>query len=70
MNVTRELLTEWGVPIVATVLFILAVGAVGAAFGADGLSQTGAFALVGVIVAFVVGMAILGFVTSDGDDEE
>ncbi len=69
MNVTRELLMDWGVPIAATVLFILAVGAVGALFDTDGLSGTGALALVGVIVAFVVGMALVGFATG-GDGEE
>lgn len=69
MTVEREVLIDWGVPIVATVLFIVAVGAVGAVYDSDGLTGEGALALVGVIVAFVLGMALVGILTASEDEE-
>lgn len=69
MTVEREVLVDWGVPIVATVLFVVAVAGVGFLYDADGLSGRGAFALVGVIVAFIVGMAVVGLLTASDEDE-
>lgn len=69
MNVEREVLVDWGVPIVATLLFIAAVAAVGFLYNTDGLSGTGALALVGVIVAFILGMAVIGILTAEEEDE-
>lgn len=67
MDVEREELIEFGVPVAATLVFIVVVAIVGALFGADGLSETGALVLVGVIVAFILGVALLGFATSGED---
>lgn len=69
MEVDRELLIEWGVPILATLVFIVVVGLVGQRYNADGLSETGALVLVGVIVAFVLGMALVGIIMAGDDDD-
>lgn len=69
MNVEREVLIDWGVPIVATILFVVAVAVVGFLYNTDGLSGTGALALVGVIVAFVIGMALVGILTASEEDD-
>lgn len=72
MNVERQLLIEWGVPIAATILFVLAVAGVGMRYNSDGLSETGGLVLVGVLVAFIVGMAFVGILLggNEGEDDE
>lgn len=77
MNVERESLIKFGVPIGATLVFIVLVAAVGAAFASTpsgvesgvAMSETGAFALVGLLVVFILGMAGLGALIGDvGED--
>jgi hypothetical protein len=77
MDVEREALVKFGVPVVATAAFIVMVLAVGLVYGVpqsnDGvaLSETGAIALVALLGAFVVAMGALGaLVGAPGEDED
>jgi hypothetical protein len=60
MNVERETLVEIGAALISVSIFI-AILIVGAGNGSAGLDQTGAYTVVGGIVAFVVVMGIVGF---------
>lgn len=68
MTVERETLVEFGVPLAAALVFILAIALVGVLFGGEELSGAGALAMIVVIVAFVIGMAVVGFVRGGEDD--
>lgn len=61
MDVDRETKVEVAVSVVAVGLFIAAVLAIGATFMDGGLGQQGAFALVGLIVGFIVLMTAVGY---------
>lgn len=61
MEIERETLIEIAVSVLGVGLFIVATILVGAMFNQDGLTEDGAFALLGVIVVFVLVMAVVGY---------
>lgn len=61
MDVDRETKVEIVVSVVAVGLFIAAVLAIGGTFMDGGMGQQGAFALVGLIVGFIVLMTAVGY---------
>lgn len=72
MNVEREVLYEAGLSIGAVLLFILIVVYIGTTYGSDNLSGTGAYALVGAMVFFIVALSTAGYLLEKhvrtGDD--
>lgn len=66
MNVERDTLIEAGVAVLSVLIFI-AIMVAGVSNGGSGLDQTGAYTVVGSIVAFVVVMSILGYWLSTRD---
>lgn len=65
MDIEREALLQGAVGTGAVVVFITLVAAVGAAYDNQGLQETGALAVVGVIVLFVVLLTVLGLVLGE-----
>lgn len=61
MDIERETLVEVVVSTLAVGGFIVATAAIGLTYGDGGLSEAGAFALVGLIVAFIVLMGAAGY---------
>lgn len=61
MELERERVVEIVVAVGGVGLFIALVVVIGLLFGDGGLSETGAFALVGTIIAFIVVMTGVGF---------
>lgn len=61
MDDERETWVEVAVSALAVGGFIAAVTLVGVTYGADGLSEQGAMALVGLIVAFIAVMTVTGY---------
>lgn len=57
----EDTVVEIAVSGVAVLLFVAAVVAIGTSFGADGLTEAGALALVGVVFGFVVLMTVFGY---------
>lgn len=57
----RDTAVEIVVSVVAVVLFVVAVVAVGTVYGANGLTDDGALALIGVMFGFVVLMTAVGY---------
>ncbi len=57
----EDTVVEIAVAVVAALVFVGAVVAVSAVFGVDGLNETGALALVGVVFGFIVLMTGVGF---------
>lgn len=76
MDVDRETLVKFGLPAVATTLFVVGIIVVGASFGqppTNGtetptaspgvqLSETGGMALLGLMVVFIIALGIAGAV--------
>lgn len=60
MDVEREDLLRYGVPVAAVIVFTALVVGVGLLYGGTSLSEVGALALVAAMVVFIVGMAIAG----------
>lgn len=63
MDIERETVVEIAVSVAAVGLFVLLIVAVGVSYGIDapgGFSDTGALALVGAILLFVLVMAGVG----------
>lgn len=61
MDVERETVVEIAVSVGSVGLFVLLIVSVGVLFGTDGgFTETGALALVGAIVVFVLVMAGVG----------
>lgn len=60
MDVERETVVEAAVSVVAVLLFVVALVAVGASYGGQQLDRTGGVAIVGTIVAFVLLMSAVG----------
>lgn len=61
MAIDQETRREITVGVVSVVLFVALLLGVGVMYGTNGLSQTGALAVVGVIVVFVLLMTGLGY---------
>lgn len=61
MEIERETLVEAGVAAVGVGFFIVVAMLAGSAYGADGLTSTGALVLVGGVVAFILVMAAFGY---------
>lgn len=57
----EDTVVEIAVSFVAVLLFVAAVVAVTSSFGVDGLNESGALALVGVVFGFVVLMTFVGY---------
>lgn len=57
----EDTVVEIVVSVVAVLVFVAAVVVVGTSFGVDGLSRTGALALVGVVFGFVLLMTAVGY---------
>jgi len=57
----EDTVVEIAVSVVAVLLFVGAVVEVGSAFGADGLTESGALALIGVVFGFIVLMTGIGY---------
>lgn len=68
MAVERDTLVEVAVSVLGVGGFIVAVAAVGMAYGNDGLSETGGLALVVLIVGFVLVMSAAGYWLSGRGD--
>lgn len=60
MNVERDTLVEAGAALLSVLIFV-AILIVGAGNGESGLNPTGAYTVIGGIVAFVVVMSVVGF---------
>lgn len=60
MDVERETLVQAGVGAAAVLVFVVLVAVVGTVYDAGGFDRSGALALVGVIVFFVVLLTVLG----------
>lgn len=60
MEVDEEMRRKIAVSVAAVTLFVVALVGVGAAYNSGGLTETGGYALVGVIAAFVVLMSAVG----------
>jgi len=61
MEVDRETQIEIAVSVAAVGFFIAAVLAIGGTFMDGGMGEQGAFALVGLIVGFIVLMTAVGY---------
>lgn len=61
MAIERETLVEIVVSTLAVGGFIVATAAIGVTYGNGGLSEDGALALVGLIVAFILVMGAAGY---------
>ena len=57
----RETLVEVVVSVASVVVFILAIAAVGVSYAGGGLGGDGGLVLIGLIVAFIVGMTGVGY---------
>lgn len=68
MAVDRETKIEVAVSLVAVGIFIAAVLVVGAATEAGGMGATGAYALIGLIVLFILLMTAAGYWLSGRED--
>lgn len=60
MDIERETIVEIVVSVGAVGLFVAVLVGIGDAYNQGGLSADGGIALVGAIVAFVIGMSIVG----------
>lgn len=60
MDIERETIVEIIVSVGAVGLFVAVLVGIGDAYNQGGLSADGGIALVGAIVAFVIGMSIVG----------
>ena len=60
MVLDQETVVEIVVSLGAVGLFVALIVYIGLLFNTEGLSETGAFALVGAIVAFILAMAVIG----------
>lgn len=61
MELDRETVTEIVVSVGGVALFIAALVVVGLTFNHDGFSETGGFALVGLVVGFIVVFTGIGW---------
>lgn len=61
MELDRETVTEIVVSVGGVALFIAALVVVGLTFNQDGFSETGGFALVGLVVGFIVVFTGIGW---------
>lgn len=61
MDVERETIVEVVVSVLAVAAFIAAVVFVGMTYGDGGLTEQGALALVGLVVAFILLMTAAGY---------
>ncbi|WP_435176894.1 DUF7472 family protein [Halorussus sp. AFM4] len=61
MEIDKETRREILVGVVSVAVFVALLMGVGATYSDDGLTQTGALAVVGVIAAFVVLMSGVGY---------
>ncbi|WP_134671040.1 DUF7472 family protein [Halorussus marinus] len=60
MNIEQETLRDIAVSVGAVGLFVALLAFVGTTFGENGLTETGALAVIGVIVFFVLLMTGIG----------
>lgn len=65
MDIERSTLVQAGAGAASIVVFVVGVVAVGARNGPTGLEPAGGLAMVGVLVLFVVFMAVLGLALGD-----
>jgi hypothetical protein len=61
MNVERDKLRDIVISVGAVGLFIAVLMIIGTSFDSGGLTQQGAYALLGTIVGFVVMMSAIGY---------
>lgn len=54
-----------GLSVAVVVVFIAGIVGIGVRFNQNGLSATGGLALVGVMVLFILAMAVVGLVVGD-----
>lgn len=60
MEVDAEMRRKIVASTAAVLVFVAALVVVGTTFNADGLSETGGYALIGTLVLFVIIMALVG----------
>lgn len=60
MNIDRETLVEIAVSTAATIVFVVAIVAIGSSSGAANLTSDGAIGIVAAIFGFIVLMTLVG----------
>lgn len=70
MQVERELVIETAVSVFGVGLFIALLVIVGLQFSRDGLTETGAYGVIGAIVVFVLVMTGVGYWLSTRESED